>query len=148
MLGMNMNSGKKRYEFLHHIADAKFRAYGSTIEEVFENAALAMFNIMINTEKLGSEVRREIEIFSQDIEALLVDWLSELLYLFEVDAIVFNKFKVNIIEEEGFSLKAYVLGEAIDLSKHSFDTYVKGVTFHDLKIKQDDGFCVQVVVDV
>ncbi len=141
-------SGKK-YEFLHHIADAKFRAYGSTLEEAFENAALAMFNIMINTENIKPHIKREVEISSQDTEALLVDWLSELLYLFEVDAIVFGRFKVKIIkEDEGFLLKACALGESIDTSKHSFDAQVKAVTFHELEIKQDDGFCVQVVVDV
>ena len=74
-----------RYEFLHHIADAKFRAFGSTMEEAFENAALAMFNIMIDTSGYEPEQVRDFELTAQDTRRLLVDWLSELLYLFEVD---------------------------------------------------------------
>ncbi len=142
---------KGKYEFLYHIADAKFRAYGSTMEEAFENAALAMFNVMINTENLKPVEVREIETTSSDIKMLLADWLSELLYLFEVDGIVFCEFKIGRIEKtgEGFSLTGKAWGEPIDLSRHSFDTQVKAVTLHELEVqeKDDGGFWVQVVVD-
>ncbi|MDD5473219.1 MAG: archease [Candidatus Methanoperedens sp.] len=142
------NEGK--YEFLYHIADAKFRAYGSTMEEAFENAALAMFNVMIDTKNLKPRQVREIELPSSDIKMLLADWLSELLYLFEVDGIVFCEFKIDRIEKtgEGFSLTGKARGEPIDLSRHRFDTQVKAVTFHELEVQQnEEGFWVQVVVD-
>lgn len=140
---------EKKYEYLYHTADAKFRAYGKTLEEAFENAALAMFNVMIDTSILKLDQMREIELTSQDIEILLVDWLSELLYLLEVDNIVFGRFEVHGIEktEEGLSLSAHASGETIDISRHRFDTQVKAVTFHELDIKRDDGFSVQVIVD-
>ena len=140
----------KKYEFLYHIADAKFRAYGATMEEAFENAALAMFNVMVNTSNLEAEEQREIEITSPDFKMLLADWLSELLYLFEVDGIVFCEFKIDRIEKTGeeFSLTGKARGEPIDLSRHRFDTQVKAVTLHELEVQQkDDGFWVQVVVD-
>ncbi len=142
------NEGK--YEFLYHIADAKFRAYGSTMEEAFENAALAMFNVMIETKNLKPQEARDIELTSPDIKLLLADWLSELLYLFEVDEIVFREFKIERIENtgEGFSLSGRAWGEPLDLSRHSFDTQVKAVTLHELEVREKDGgFCVQVVVD-
>ena len=82
---------------------------------------------------------------------LLVDWLSELLYLFEVDEIIFSEFRIEKIvkTKEGFSLKGKASGVPIDLSRHKFDTQVKAVTFHDLEIEQDETgvFRVQVVVD-
>jgi SHS2 domain-containing protein len=141
----------EKYEYLYHIADAKFRAYGSTLEEAFENAALALFNVMINTSGLGVCESREIEIGSPDIKRLLVEWLCELLYLFEVDGIIFSEFKIISIEKtaDGFSLKGKASGEPIDLSRHNFDTQVKAVTFHDLQVESDKTgrFCVQVVVD-
>lgn len=141
--------GEKKYEFLYHIADAKFRAYGSTLEEAFGNAALAMFNVMTETGNLKPDIMQQVELTSFDIESLLVDWLSELLYLFEVDNIIFGKFEVSSIKqtEDDFSLTAQVWGENIDLSTHSFDTQVKAVTYHELEVKKDDGFCVQVVLD-
>ncbi|VVB93289.1 Protein archease [uncultured archaeon] len=147
---MQRERNEKKYEFLYHIADAKFRAYGSTMEEAFENAALAMFNVMVDTSGLEAKELRKIEITSPDIKMLLAEWLSELLYLFEVDGIVFCEFKIERIEKtgEGFSLTAEAWGEPIDLSRHRFDTQVKAVTLHELEVQQDDGgFWVQVVVD-
>ncbi len=94
-----MPSQQKQYEYLEHTADIKFLAYGKTLEEVFENAALAMFNVMIDTGKVSGETAKEIFLKSPDLESLLVDWLSELLYLFEVDEIVFRKFQVQEIKE-------------------------------------------------
>ena len=142
---------EEKYEYLYHIADAKFKAYGSTLEEAYENAALAMFNVMIDTSGLPVCESRDIEIVSPDIKGLLVEWLCELLYLFEVDMIIFSEFKVISIEKtnDGFSLKGKASGEPIDLSRHNFDTQVKAVTFHDLQVDEDETgrFCVQVVVD-
>ncbi len=146
-----MQGNAKKYEYLYHIADAKFRAYGATLEEAFENAALAMFNVMIDTSKVESKELRKIEITSPDIKMLLADWLSELLYMFEVDDIVFCEFNISRIEKSGeeFSLTGKAWGEPIDLSRHRFDAQVKAVTLHELEVEQDDGgaFWVQVVVD-
>jgi SHS2 domain-containing protein len=151
---MDREIGEKsdaKYEYLYHIADAKFKAYGSTLEEAFENAAIAMFNVMINTSSLGAIESRDIEVVSPDIKGLLVEWLCELLYLFEVDEIIFSKFKIISIEKtnDGFSLKGKASGEPIDLSRHNFDTQVKAVTFHDLQVESDKTgrVYVQVVVD-
>lgn len=146
-----MEISEHKYEYLYHIADAKFRAYGSTLEEAYENAAIAMFNIMINTSGLGVCESRDIEVESPDIKGLLVEWLSELLYLFEVDEIIFSEFKIISIEKtnDGFSLKGKASGEPIDLSRHNFDTQIKAVTFHDLQVESDKSgrFWVQIVVD-
>lgn len=140
-----------KYEYLYHIADAKFKAYGSTLEEAFENAAIAMFNVMIDTSNIGASELRGIEVKSPDIKGLLVDWLSELLYLFEVDEVIFSEFNIISIEKtaDGFSLKGKASGEPIDLLRHNFDTQVKAVTFHDLQVESDKTgrFWVQVVVD-
>jgi SHS2 domain-containing protein len=151
MAGEIVDKSDGKYEYLYHIADAKFKAYGSTLKEAYENAARAMFNVMIDTSGLGVHESRDIEVESPDIKGLLVDWLSELLYLFEVDEIIFSEFKIISIEKtnDGFSLKGKASGEPIDLSRHNFDTQVKAVTFHDLQVESDKTgrVYVQVVVD-
>lgn len=148
---METGKGDRKYEYLYHIADAKFRAFGCTMEEAFENAALAMFNIMINTSNIRASEERYIKITSPDLKMLLADWLSEIIYIFEVDEIIFCEFKIEKIEKtkEGFSLKGKASGVPIDLSCHTFDTQVKAVTLHELEIDQDAAgkFQVQVVVD-
>jgi SHS2 domain-containing protein len=146
-----MSSQGKQYEYLEHTADIKFQAYGKTLEEVFENAALAMFNVIINTEKVSGETAREIFLKSPDLESLLVDWLSELLYIFEVDEIVFRKFRVEEIkEEEGeYSITGQALGEKYYPKSHPFETEIKAVTYNQLEIgKTADGWKAQIVVDI
>jgi SHS2 domain-containing protein len=146
-----MSSQGKQYEYLEHTADIKFQAYGKTLEEVFENAALAMFNVIINTEKVSGETAREIFLKSPDLESLLVDWLSELLYIFEVDEIVFRKFRVEEIkEEEGeYSITGRALGENYYPESHPFETEIKAVTYNQLEIvKTVDGWKAQIVVDI
>ena len=141
----------KQYEYLDHTADIKFQAYGKTKEEVFENAALAMFNVIIDTEKVSGNTSREIFLKSPDLESLLVDWLSELLYLFEVDEIVFREFRVEKIKEEKdeYSITAQALGKKYDLESLPFETEIKAVTYNQLEImKTADGWKAQIVVDI
>lgn len=146
-----MPSQRKKYEYLEHTADIKFRAYGDTLEEVFENSALAMFNVIIDTGKVSGETAREVFLTSPDLESLLVDWLSELLYLFEVDEIVFWKFQVEEIkEEEGeYSIKALASGEKYYPESHPFETEIKAVTYNQLELEKNaGGWKAQVVVDI
>lgn len=142
---------KEQYEYLEHTADAKFRAYGKTLEEVFENSALAMFNVMINTENLSGQIAREVRLASPDLENLLVDWLSELLYLFEVDEIIFREFKVQEIKEADgeYVIIAQAFGEELDSASHYFETEIKAVTYNQLELeKTEAGWVAQVVVDI
>ncbi len=146
-----MSSQGKQYKYLDHTADIKFQAYGKTREEVFENAALAMFNVIIDTERVSGDATKEIFLKSSDLESLLVDWLSELLYLFEVDEIVFREFRVEKIREEKgeYSITAQALGKKYYLENLPFKTEIKAVTYNQLEItKGADGWKAQVVVDI
>jgi len=146
-----MSSQGKQYEYLEHTADIKFLAYGKTLEEVFENAALAMFNVIIDTDKVSGETAKEITLKSPDLESLLVDWLSELLYVFEVDEIVFREFRVEkVMEEAGeYSITAQALGEKFYPKSHPFETEIKAVTYNQLEVEKiTNGWKAQVVVDI
>ena len=139
-------------EYLDHPADVKFRVHGRTIEEAFEYAARAMFGVMIDPDATTIEPIRtiEIDLSADDCKDLLYDFLSELLYLFEVEEIVFARFDVEQIEQVGggYHLRAHVSGEPIDRGRHRFEVGVKAVTFHDMVIERmDGGYMVQVLVD-
>jgi SHS2 domain-containing protein len=146
-----MQSQQKQYEYLEHTADVKFLAYGKTLEEVFENAALAMFNVMIDTGKISGGLIKNVYLKSPDLESLIVDWLSEHLYIFEVDEIVFSKFHVDrITEEDGeYSITSWASGEKFYPKSHPFETEIKAVTYNQLKVERiEDGWKVQVVLDI
>ena len=143
-------TNKSGYEYLPHIADVRFKAYGSTLEQVFEQAALAMFNVIIDTSVLKPEKAVGISVESTGLDDLLYDYLSELLYLFEVESIIFGHFTVNSINmtNKGYTLSGQASGETTDLKKHCFDCEVKAVTYHQLKIEKiDSGYCAHVIVD-
>ncbi|WMW24270.1 archease [Methanolobus sediminis] len=138
------------YEYLEHTADVRFRAYGKSLEQAFENAALAMLNVMVETSSVNNSLSVNIELTSFDLDSLLFDWLSEILFIFEVDEMVFGRVKVNKITvgDEECSLKATLYGETIDLSVHVFDTEVKAATYNDMRIENsDDGWMIQATVD-
>ncbi|MCD6206572.1 MAG: archease [Methanosarcinales archaeon] len=137
-------------EYLDHPADLKFRVYGETIEEAFEYAALAMFGAMIDTATVHQTETLKIDLVADDCEDLLYDFLSELLYLFEAEEIVFGWFDVKRIEERcgKYHLIACASGEEIDTDRHRFGIGVKAVTFHEMVIERTDrGYLIQAILD-
>jgi SHS2 domain-containing protein len=143
------------FEYLEHTADVKFRARGRSLEETFENAALAMMGAMIDPATVRLEETWPVEIEADGLETLLYEWLSEVLYLFEVELAVFSRFDVKLEEDEGdWRLSGKVGGEKVDPERHFFETEVKAVTLHQFEIKRvvEDGgeeiWTAQVVLDV
>ncbi len=141
----------EKYEYLEHTADARFRAYGTGLEETFENAAVAMFNIMLDPENVKCEKQCPVELVANDPEELLVEWLSELLFLFEVEYLAFSGFNVKkiSIEADQCSLSAQACGEILDLKRHTVRTEIKAVTYNDLRLEISPSKCIaEVTVDL
>lgn len=135
----------REFEFLEHTADLKFRAYGETLEECFANAARAVFSAIINIDKIDVLEEREIILEGTDIETLLHDWLSELIFLFSTENVLFKDFSVSI---SGNKLSGIARGEKFDTKKHTIETEVKAVTYHAMKIKEESGqWTAEVVCD-
>ena len=136
-----------RYEVIDHTADVGIIAYGKDLKEAFANAAYGMFSQIADLKEIKEEVKREVDIQSSDREALLVDWLNELLYIFDVDHIIFSRFDITELSQN--SLKASVYGEKIDTSRHQLKTSVKAATYHMLKVeKKKNGAKVQFILDI
>ena len=138
----------KPYEYFEHTADVKFRAYGKTLDEMLSNAALALFNSMINTATVQPKETWKVKLSGQDLEQLAYDWLSELIFLFETEFAVFSTFDVELHQNGDWRLEAAIGGEKIDPSRHAFDNEVKAVTLHQFEVKKNDLWCIQVVLDV
>ena len=146
---MKNDNQSKKFEFFEVTADVGYKAYGKTLEEAFENAALAMFEVITDTSKIEPEIERKIEVESEDECALLYDWLSEFLVLLDVDYLVFSKFEVKIEKkEEGFSLNGTAWGEEFNPEIHESRAEVKAVTYHLMDVKQDNRVMVQVILDI
>lgn len=138
----------KRFEFFDVTADAGFKAYGDTLEEAFQNAALAMFEVMTDTNSIKPQIKRKINIESEDEYALLYDWLTEFLVILDSEFLVFSKFDVEIEKGEQYILRAKAWGEEFDPQRHESRAEVKAVTYHLMDIKKEDGYMVQVILDI
>ncbi len=127
----------KKYEILEHKADLKIRVFGTTKEEFFLNALLAMKDYL--KPEFASSVEhqisnRKIEINSLDLPALLVDFLNEVLYLIQTNKEIYHNIKFNKFTDK--EIKAELFGNKVE----KFEDDIKAVTHHSLEIKQkNDG---------
>jgi len=140
---------EKKFKFLDiTTADVAFAAYGKSLNKVFANAALAMFEVIVNTGHVKPAREKKIEIRGHDLKSLLFNWLSELIFLFGSQNMVFSKFKVKI-DKDMLVLNAVVAGEKINAKKHELRTEVKACTYHLMMVKKvGDVWRVQVILDI
>lgn len=138
----------EKFKFLEHTADAKFQAYGRSLEEAFSNAALAMFSIITDTEKVKGNIKKDIECSSKDLKSLLYDFLEELVFLIDTKNFLLNNVKeMKIYKDEIYFLRAVVEGDEAETYETSGD--IKAVTYNEMEIKEEkDKAMVQVVLDL
>jgi SHS2 domain-containing protein len=141
----------EKFEFLEHTADVYIAAHGATLAEAFENAALAMFEVMTDTEKVSPDLEDSVEVEAEDEYALLYIWLEVLLVKFETKNMLYSKFKISNIDEtsEGFRVRAVVWGEKFNAEKHTQKVGVKAVTYHRMEIIKDiDTVRLEFILDI
>jgi SHS2 domain-containing protein len=138
---------KKPFEVIDHTADIGIVAFGADIKQVFANAALGLFNLMADLDDFKEDLQRELELSAEDVEVLLVEWLNELIYIFDVEHIIFKRFEIK--ELTSTQIKAKCSGEKIKLGEHKLKREIKAATYHMLQIsKEDGGYKVQVIFDI
>ncbi len=135
----------KQYELIEHTADVGVKAYGKTLSEAFEHAAEGMFDIITDESAVQPIGEYTIVLEAPDLEQLLVDWLSQLLFLNGAYDLVFGRFEVTLT---GTSLSARVFGEKYDTKKHRMGVEIKAVTYHMLQVHEEDPLFVQVLFDI
>jgi SHS2 domain-containing protein len=135
------------YEFFEHTADIGLRIRATTLPELFNEAARGLFSLIVeNPEVIQPADRRIIHLKAESVELLFFDWLDHLLYVFDAEHLLCNRFDVTIDE---LSLTATLWGERLDLSRHVLAHEVKAITYHDLKLKQIDGeWLAEVILDI
>jgi len=141
----------KKFQFLEHTSDAYVAAYGKTLEEAFENAALAMFEVMTDTRKVKPERKFEVKASGFDLYSLLYDWLENLLIIYSIHNVLLSSFKLYKIEKtnEEYVAIGEAYGEPFDPSRHEQRTEVKAVTYSLMEIlKKNEEYEVKVVFDI
>jgi Uncharacterized conserved protein len=133
------------FKEIPHTADVKIQARAPTIEALFGDACAALMQVMYGDDRHGGTLR-ECDITGEDRESLLCDFLSEVLYLSEVDGLVFSRADVRF---DGMHLHAILEGEPFDSARHNKGTEVKGISYSGLTIGHDaKGYMLEIVFDV
>jgi SHS2 domain-containing protein len=133
------------FEEISHTADIKIRVRATTLEVLFSETFNALMQVMYGTSRRGGNVK-EIKVEAPDNESLLLDFLSEVLFVSEVESLVFFDARISI---QGSQLTAKLSGEPFDPNRHSGGSEVKGISYSGLSIIHDaNGYMLDIIFDV
>ena len=133
------------FEEISHTADVKIRVHAPTLEALFSETFKALMQVMYGTNRARG-ILREIRIESSDVESLLADFLSDVLFVSEVESLVFSDACISI---DGLRLTAELTGEPFDPLRHSGGSEVKGISYSGLAITHEaNGYMLDIIFDV
>jgi SHS2 domain-containing protein len=136
------------FRFLDHPSEAYIEIVARTVEEVFRDAATALFELMTDTSALKEEMEFTIELEAPDRRLLFIDWLNRLILLHEMEHIFFCGFNVTVSEDPLAKLTAMVRGERIKQNQER-RAQVKSVTYGQFEwMETEQGHLVRFLVDI
>ena len=131
------------------IADIAYEAYGKDLNELFENAALAIFELSAEISTVDAKKKVNVNLENEKIDNLLYDFLSEILFLKDSKYMVFKKVKVSIKEGKTNKISAILEGDTINPEKQHLENDIKAVTMHMFELKKEKNrYKATVVVDI
>lgn len=130
---------ERGFNFHDHTADITIECWAPDLIDAFEQAALATFEVILDTSTVKPHDTVNIEVTGTDLEELLVEWIGELIALIDINGQFYSEFHVDHLEAtlDGYVLEARALGEKIDHEKHDTRTEVKAMTYADMRILQE-----------
>jgi SHS2 domain-containing protein len=137
------------FEEIDHTADYMFRCSGKTYDELFTSAAEAMFTLMFDSRRYAG-ISREVSLEAASPESLLADFLSEILFIAEVDGIVFSDAVISVEKSDsGYVLSAQIKGESFNSDIHAGGTEIKGISRSEMDIINKEGtYYTDIIFDV
>jgi SHS2 domain-containing protein len=136
-----------RYRVFDHTADLGVEIYGKTVKDLFANAAFAVFDILTDLNRVRVIEEKKITVEGEGWEDLLINYLREVLYLFNGEGLLLKEF--SIIDIDPQHLRGKVSGEVFDPLKHRMNKEIKAVTYHQITVRETpDGWVGRVIFDV
>ena len=132
------------------MTDAYIEAFGSSIEEAFDQSARGLINIMFDINSVEGHKLRVLSIRGDDMIVLLYNWLEKILLIIFNDCEIMSRFHVTISRlNSSILLEASTLTESLDITKHKYKTEVKGITFHEMEVLEKANECTcKYIVDL
>jgi SHS2 domain-containing protein len=134
------------HRLLEHTADIGVEAWGADLREAFAEAALALFELMVDVTTIEERAERRFSIAASDLEDLLVAWLSELIAGVDSDGMLFRRFEIDSLDVTGLEARGW--GERIDPRRHRLRGAVKAATYHAIRVSPGPPASVRVILDL
>ena len=138
---------QKRFDILDHTADMGIIAYGTDMKQLFSNSALALFSLITELDSVEEKMDFGLHVKSEGSDNLLVDWLNELIYCFDVKHVLVHRCDIESLTTG--QLRATCHGENFDPAKHKINRGIKAATYHMLRVERSsEGYEAQVILDI
>jgi SHS2 domain-containing protein len=137
----------KKYRVTPRQSDLAVKVLGNSQADLFANSAFALFDVMTDVEKVAIKDRMPLEVEGADRDDLMVNWMRELLYLYQGSGYLLKEFHIR--EAKDTSVKAEVFGEKIDPDRHEIKTEILAVAYHQSRMqKTGDQWTAQVIFEI
>ena len=136
-----------KYRLIDHTADFGIQVFGADAKELFSNAALAMFDLITEVGSLKELNSMDIKISGEDWPDLMINWLRELLFLWNGKELLVKKADITTLSENNLSAKVYF--DSYDPDRHLINIEVKAVTYHQIRVESGtSGWEARIIFDV
>jgi len=136
------------YKFLDHATDAFVEVTAKNLKEAFAVTADVVINITLDQDKVEEREEREFLACGKDLRYLLFSWLEEITFVLITEGFAIRRIEFDILEKEGYTIKAKAFGEPLNFEKHNFKVEIKAPTFYEMKIEQNNGVFMRFLLDL
>ena len=139
-----------KYDYFETTADIGIEVTAGSLEEAFISSAMATMNLVTDVDVIKEVKTETVELYSEDLYALLYDWITEVIMLMNSDYFIAGGYDLNITPyDEGYKLKATLHGDVYDTDIYNYKTEVKAITYHLMSIECIEGiYHVKFIVDI
>jgi len=132
--------GKYKIEIVN---DVEIEAWALSINDLL-NTIIAAFNSVLIEGECYRDSEKEV-CFDSDFPDFFVDFLNELIYLFETEGFIAHS--ISSFSKNG-QIKLKLSGTTFDLKKHKIKRVLKSATYHNLEFRNDNGYYVKMIIDI
>jgi SHS2 domain-containing protein len=138
------------YRIIDHTADLGIVVEADTLTELFRECLRAQTDCLTNADRVAATTSWSIRLEAAELSSLLVDFLEEMIFLYETEGLVFADSRLAVEQDEtGWSVSGELVGEPYEQRRHGLKTLLKAVTYHQLALDQGvDGWRARVIFDI
>jgi SHS2 domain-containing protein len=145
--GLSIMENQKKYRLTPRQSEIAVRVSGNSQADLFANSAFALFDVMTDIEKVAIKDRLPLEVEGADRDDLMVNWMRELLYLYQGSGYLLKEFLIR--EATDNLVKAEACGEKIDPDRHEINKEIQGIAYHQSRMqKTGDHWTAQLIFEI